>query len=186
MISRALLSKYGDTADRLVATSYPDAVPASCSDIDAIAGQMAAFLAGEDIRFCLDLARLDLCTEFQRRVLCAEHGIPRGRVSTYGRIAGHLGKAQAARAVGTALANNPFPLIIPCHRAIRSDGRLGGFQGGFDMKRLLLEMEDVSLNSHGKVVGKEFFFYGPVKRSLNHPLPTEARSRLRHAGEPDR
>lgn len=171
MISRVLLSKPFVTAEGLVAAAYPDAIPASCADIDAIASQMAAFLAGEDIRFDLDLVRLDLCTEFQRRVLHAEHGIPRGRVSTYGRIAGHLGRAQAARAVGTALANNPFPLIIPCHRAIRADGRLGGFQGGFGMKRRLLEMEGVPVNAQGQVVGEEFFCYRPVNRSLNHPLP---------------
>jgi methylated-DNA-[protein]-cysteine S-methyltransferase len=158
-IIRVLLSKSGGGANRLVETSYPDAISASSAEIDVIADQMVAFLTGVDIRFSLDLARLDLCNEFQRRVLCAEHVIPRGKVSTYAKIARYLGKAKAARAVGAALANNPFPLIIPCHRAIQSDGTLGGFQGGITMKRILLEMEGVPFNSQGRVVREECFFY---------------------------
>ena len=68
---------------------------------------------------------------FQESVLRAEATeIPRGRVSTYKLIAEHVGTHNGARAVGTALARNPFPLIVPCHRAIRSDRRLGGYQGG--------------------------------------------------------
>jgi len=54
-----------------------------------------------------------------------------------------LGKPNAARAVGAALAANPFPLIIPCHRVIRADGSLGGYQGGLKMKQALLRIEGV-------------------------------------------
>jgi len=79
-------------------------------------------------------------------------------MSTYQRIASYLGNANGARAVGTALANNPFPIIIPCHRAIRSDGTLGGYQGGLEMKRALLEMEGVLFNTLGRVVTEEFFY----------------------------
>jgi methylated-DNA-[protein]-cysteine S-methyltransferase len=78
-------------------------------------------------------------------------------MSTYQRIAGHLGNPQAARAVGTALAHNPFPIIVPCHRAIRSDGTLGGFQGGMEMKRILLEMEGVPVDGSGRVVAGQLF-----------------------------
>ena len=95
---------------------------------------------------------------FEQGVLRAEHGIPRGKVSTYQRIARHLGSAQAARAVGTALAHNPFPIIVPCHRAIRSDGTLGGFQGGVEMKRVLLEMEGGLIDGSGRVVPRELFY----------------------------
>ncbi|HQO79253.1 MAG TPA: MGMT family protein, partial [Thermodesulfobacteriota bacterium] len=55
----------------------------------------------------------------------------------------HIGIAGSSRAVGTALAKNPFPIIIPCHRAVRANGALGGYQGGIGMKRALLEMEGV-------------------------------------------
>jgi methylated-DNA-[protein]-cysteine S-methyltransferase len=123
-----------------------------------LAESIAAFLAGRDVRFPLGDIRLDLCSEFQQRVLRAEYTIPRGRVSTYGRIAAHLGVPKAARAVGGCLANNPFPIVIPCHRAIRSDRTLGGYQGGTEMKRALLEMEGIGFDANGRVLVREFYY----------------------------
>jgi len=78
-------------------------------------------------------------------------------VSTYGRIARKLGLPRAARAVGNALARNPFPLIIPCHRAVRFDGSLGGYAGGVRMKKMLLELEGVEFDRHGRVITKKFW-----------------------------
>jgi methylated-DNA-[protein]-cysteine S-methyltransferase len=98
-------------------------------------------------------------------VLRAEHAIPRGSVSTYQLIAAHLGSANGARAVGNALAKNPFPLIVPCHRAVRSTGHLGGFQGGLEMKRALLEMEGVGLDDVERVVVERFHYERPDARS---------------------
>jgi len=83
---------------------------------------------------------------------------PRGYVSTYGRIARHIGSPRASRAVGSAFAGNPFPLVIPCHRALRSDGRLGGFQAGLAMKRRLLEMEGVRFREDGRVLMKDVWY----------------------------
>ena len=103
------------------------------------------FLTGVDIRFNLDRLRLDQCTPFQQKVLQAEYGIPRGKISTYKRIAKHIGNPKAARAEGNALGSNPFPLVIPCHRAVRSDGTLGGYLGGLEMKQELLRMEGVNV-----------------------------------------
>jgi len=133
-------------------------MPSSCADVDLVADQIAAFLTGKGIRFSLKIVRLDLCSRFQQKVLVAEHGIPRGSVSTYQRIAKHLGNANGARAVGTALATNPFPIIIPCHRAIRSDGTPGGYQGGLQMKRALLKMEGILFDSSGRVVIEELYY----------------------------
>jgi len=116
-----------------------------------IAG-IRGLLLGNNVRFDIGLLELDRCPPFQRRVLLAEYGIPRGYVSTYGRIARHLGNPGAARAVGNALATNPFPLVIPCHRALRSDGRLSGFQGGLALKRRLLEMEGVRFREDGRAL----------------------------------
>jgi methylated-DNA-[protein]-cysteine S-methyltransferase len=138
-IRRVLLSNPGLSAKQTLKSLFPDSNASSCAKVDALADRIAAFLTGENLRFSLEVARLDLCSPFQQQVLRAEHGIPRGRVSTYQRIAGHLGHPRAARAVGTALAHNPFPIIVPCRRAIRSDGTLGGFQGGVEMKRALAE-----------------------------------------------
>ena len=124
--------------------SFPNAAISSSPRIDNLANQIAAFLAGKDIRFPLNMIRLDLCSVFQQKVLRAAYAIPRGRVSTYQLIAKLLGKPNAARAVGMALAGNPFPIVIPCHRVIRSDRALGGYQAGLKMKRTLLKMEGVS------------------------------------------
>ncbi len=158
MISRILLSKPGLPATQIVKTMPCDQINSSSAEIDTIADQIEAFLAGQDIRFSLDITRLDLCPTFQRKTLRAEHGIPRGYVSTYRRIAIHLGNPRGARPVGNALAGNPFPIIIPCHRAIRSDGTLGGFQGGIEMKRALLEMEGVTFDIKGNVVSEMIFY----------------------------
>ena len=158
MIRRLILSKPGSSAGLLVATQFFDCRSFSCPEIDAIADQLASFLVGADISFPLDTIRLDTCSPFQQKILRAEHGIPRGSVSTYQRIARHLGKVKGARAVGTALASNPFPIIIPCHRATRSDRTLGGYQGGLDMKRTLLEMEGVCVDPSGRVDAKAFYY----------------------------
>ncbi len=156
--SAIVLPEPGFSAQKITKTVFPDLVSASCTEVDAVADQIAAFLNGDDICFTLDMVRLDLCTKFQKKVLRAEHGIPRGRVSTYQRIARHIGNAKGARAVGTALAKNPFPIIIPCHRAVRSDGTLGGYQGGLEMKRALLEMEGVYFDTFDRVIKKVFFY----------------------------
>ncbi|MBF0478335.1 MAG: MGMT family protein [Candidatus Omnitrophica bacterium] len=81
-------------------------------------------------------------TKFQWRVLEAALTIPLGETRTYQWVADQLGKPKAVRAVGQALRRNPYPLIIPCHRVIKSDGQLGGYEGGpCDRKAELLEIE---------------------------------------------
>ncbi|MBN1356166.1 MGMT family protein [bacterium] len=116
------------------------------------------FWAGIPVTFNLDRLAMDACPPFQRRVLLAEFAVPRGSVSTYGRIARHIGSPGSARAVGRALASNPFPILIPCHRTIHEDGKLGGFQGGSAMKRALLEMEGVAMDDREKAVMDKVFY----------------------------
>jgi len=132
--------------------------PLSCPLVAGLAERIQRALEGEAITFELDTIAIGRCPEFQREVLLAEHRIPRGWVSTYGRLARHLGQPGAARAVGNALARNPFPIIIPCHRAIRANGELGGFQGGLAMKRGLLELEGVRFSPQGKVLLERVFY----------------------------
>jgi methylated-DNA-[protein]-cysteine S-methyltransferase len=158
MVRQILLSKPGQPAQAALKELFPGSVTCSCGLIEDLAGRIAAFLDGADVRFSLEHVRLDLCPPFQQRVLLAEYGIPRGSVSTYRRIAAHLGIPGGARAVGNALATNPFPIVIPCHRAIRSDGTLGGYQGGLAMKRALLEQEGVDLDERGKVLSPRLFY----------------------------
>jgi len=127
-------------------------------EISQLLAEIRAFLAGRDIAFGTGLLDLDNCPPFQRRVLLAERAIPRGYISTYGRIARHLGMPGGARAVGNALANNPFPIAIPCHRALRWDGHPGGFQGGRTMKVRLLAMEGIRFRPDGRAVMDRVFY----------------------------
>ena len=143
-IQRIILPHLKDTVEE----EFPDVRKGENPVISSLLGNIVDYLMGKDVSFDLGLVDFGLCSEFQQRVLVAEYGIPRGSVSTYNRIAKHIGNPKAARAVGNALATNPFPLIIPCHRAVRSDGSLGGYQGGVEMKRLLLEMEGVSFHNN--------------------------------------
>lgn len=131
---------------------------AECPEIKVIADNIEAFLAGDNIKFSLDMVCFDTCTKFQKKVLQTEHKIPRGKVSTYQNIARYLNIPKGTRAVGNALANNPFPIIIPCHRVIRADNTLGGYQGGIEMKRSLLEMEGFEFDKYGRIKSNNFFF----------------------------
>ena len=80
-------------------------------------------------------------TEFRKEALMAVANIPFGQTKSYSEIAKRIGHPKAMRAVGSANATNTLPIIIPCHRAIAKNGRLGGFRGGLDMKVKLLELE---------------------------------------------
>lgn len=141
-----LLSKPGASSEERAKRRYPGSDESSDPRIDELTRDLKRYFGGRDVRFSLDFVAMERCSPFQQGVLRAEHGIPRGYISTYGRIAARLGRPGGARAVGRALATNPFPVVIPCHRAVRSDGALGGYQGGVDMKRALLSMEGVEFD----------------------------------------
>jgi O-6-methylguanine DNA methyltransferase len=87
--------------------------------------------------------------------------IPRGRVTTYGQIAQAIGKPKASRAVGNALNCNPYAPVVPCHRVVRSDGKIGGFAQGARVKAGLLAKEGVKVKD-GKVVDfkEKLFVFG--------------------------
>jgi O-6-methylguanine DNA methyltransferase len=90
--------------------------------------------------------RFDLrgLTEFEQAVLRKTREIPRGEIRPYGWVAREIGRPAAVRAVGTALANNPIPYFIPCHRVVRMDGHIGNYGGGGpEAKRAILNMEGV-------------------------------------------
>jgi len=83
-------------------------------------------------------------TDFQQRVWRALLRLGPGETMSYAQIAGELGKPRAARATGGACGANPIPVLVPCHRVLAANGRLGGFSGGLDWKRRLLAREGVS------------------------------------------
>jgi methylated-DNA-[protein]-cysteine S-methyltransferase len=157
-IIRVLLSTPDLSAEERVIRLFPHAVISSSAEIDSVAEAIRGFLEGEEGNIPQDAADWSVSSPFQQSVLRAESGIPRGSVSTYRLIAEQVGKPNGARAVGTALAHNPFPLIVLCHRAIRSDRHLGGYQGGLGMKRALLEMEGLPFDDVDRVACEELYF----------------------------
>jgi methylated-DNA-[protein]-cysteine S-methyltransferase len=148
---RVLLPDDQSSVENLVQIPFADSSHLSCPVIAELGERIQSFLAGEAVDFGLDVIALEKCSEFQKRVLLAVYKIPRGWVSTYGRIAGSLEVPGGARAVGRALSCNPFPIIVPCHRVIRSNGELGGFGGGLRMKQTLLELEGMEFSGSVKV-----------------------------------
>lgn len=91
--------------------------------------------------FDLRLVEKSTMTLFQRRVYRAMQRVPFGEVLSYGEVAAKIGQPRAARAVGTACRCNPFQLLIPCHRVVAAQGKIGGYAAGLDLKKVLLEFE---------------------------------------------
>jgi O-6-methylguanine DNA methyltransferase len=109
--------------------------------IEPLKRRVAAALVGGRAEVPLDLTRV---TPFQRRVLETVKGIPRGEVRPYVWVAREAGSPGASRAVGNVMANNPVPLLVPCHRVVRNDGRTGSYAFGAGEKVRLLKLEGVS------------------------------------------
>jgi len=109
------------------------------SDNNKYAEQLEEYFAGT--RKSFDLPLIFVGTPFQKNVWEYLQQIPYGKTQSYQQVAEGIGHPHSSRAVGNALHVNPIPLIIPCHRVIRSDGGLGGFGGGIEIKRKLLDFE---------------------------------------------
>ncbi len=108
--------------------------------LDPIARELDEYFEGR--RHAFDVA-LDwrLSAGFRGTVLRHLPDIGYGRTATYAAVAQLAGNPRAVRAVGTACATNPLPIVVPCHRVVRSDGGMGGYRGGIDAKRTLLALE---------------------------------------------
>jgi len=98
------------------------------------------YFSGHRVNFTDELD-LSGATDFQRGVWEETRLIPYGETRSYAWVAKQIGKPEAARAVGQALGKNPLPVIIPCHRVLTSDGKIGGFTGGVETKKMLLHLE---------------------------------------------
>ena len=110
--------------------------------LDEVRRQLDSYFAGR--RRGLDVS-VDLLVAgpFAERVLTRTAAIAFGGVSTYGEVAADIGHPRAARAVGNALGSNPVPIVVPCHRVLRSGGKLGGYTGGLEKKERLLAIEGI-------------------------------------------
>ncbi len=97
-------------------------------------------------------------TEFEKTVLVKTFEIPRGKVSTYKEIAKKIGNARAYRAVANALHKNPLAPIVPCHRVVRSNGKIVGTKEAVEVRRGLLEKEGIPLNGNRVILSPEILF----------------------------
>lgn len=105
-----------------------------------IAARVEEYFAGQRRDFDIPLDRR-LSSGFRREVQRQLSEIPYGTTQSYSEVAAAIGQPTAVRAVGTACAQNPIPLVVPCHRVLRSDGSLGGYRGGLPAKQQLLDLE---------------------------------------------
>lgn len=111
------------------------------SATDKVFGQIEEYLKGERKEFTIyDLLYLR-GTDFQKEVIKELRNIPYGEKSTYKEVAEKINRKKATRAVANAIGRNPFFVVYPCHRVIRSDGNIGGFAYGVEVKRFLLKLE---------------------------------------------
>ena len=106
-----------------------------------IGAMVQRYFDGQRCTIPWDLMATDHWTPAQHLVYQAVAQIPFGEVRSYGQIARQAGRPKAARFVGNCMASNPFPVLVPCHRVIASDGRLGGFGGGLPLKQKMLQLE---------------------------------------------
>ena len=113
-------------------------------DDDTVTQQLREYFAGQRREFDLPLD-LSGVTPFRAEVLRELSKVPYGETTTYAELARAVGNPKAVRAVGSACATNPLPILIPCHRVLRADGSLGGYRGGEAAKRFLLRLEGIDV-----------------------------------------
>ncbi|MGA8364704.1 MAG: methylated-DNA--[protein]-cysteine S-methyltransferase [Solirubrobacteraceae bacterium] len=115
-------------------------IVASSGSLDPVRRQLDEYFEARRRSFDVDLD-WSLITPFARRVLRMTAAIPYGGYLSYAEVAAEAGSPRGARAAGNALGSNPIPIVIPCHRVLHSGGGIGGYGGGLDRKRFLLELE---------------------------------------------
>lgn len=125
-----------------------DVLPQSTSDSRRFAGltrRIRLYFQGVKVDFTDEPLDFETATAFQQSVWRITRSIPHGETRTYGWVARELANPNSSRGVGQALARNPLPILIPCHRVLAANGHLGGFTGGLEMKRQLLDLESAHL-----------------------------------------
>lgn len=145
---------FANSVSRQIADRWPEARKGS-ELVENAALQLTAYFAGERKSFDLIIDHTGF-TPFQRQVYALVSAIPFGAVMTYGEVARALGQPSAARGVGAAMAANPLPVVIPCHRVVGSTGCLTGYSGpgGLAAKAWLLRLEGVGLDESGNILGQ--------------------------------
>jgi methylated-DNA-[protein]-cysteine S-methyltransferase len=125
-----------------VAAALGPRIVGSDRELTAVRDALSAYLEGETEALNVPVDLRLMAAPFRRRVLETLHrDVGRGETVTYGALAARAGNPRAARAVGTACARNPVPLVVPCHRVLPGSGGIGAYGGGPERKRALLELE---------------------------------------------
>jgi methylated-DNA-[protein]-cysteine S-methyltransferase len=140
-VYRVFLPFPGESAELKMRRKFGSVDRDDSTFADEVAMRLAVLSAGASVDISLQVLDFGSTSPFCRKVLLTLMEVERGTTVSYGELAGKAGFPGAARAVGGVLASNPFPLIIPCHRVVRSDGTPGSYQGGTAMKKYLLEAE---------------------------------------------
>jgi len=137
------------TAERNLLRRFPASRETPPAAVAAVIAAAQRYFAGEAVDFSDVTVDLDGQDDFFRRIYAATRAVGYGRTTTYGTLAKELGAGpEVARDVGQAMARNPVPLIIPCHRVLAAGGKVGGFSapGGADSKRKMLALEGIDLS----------------------------------------
>ena len=138
-----------------IRSAAPNATESVGNEVSELIRHIQHFFQGSREPIPMDYVDTTVCTDFQLRVLLAERQIPYGKTASYTWLANRAG-TRGVRAAGNALATNPFPIVVPCHRAVRSDQTTGKYQGGPEMKRRILSLEGVRFDSRGRVLRDDF------------------------------
>ena len=127
-MQQILLPKPQQEVEEIIKSSYPQAIVHGGKDLPDLVWKIEAYLAGQNVSFSpVDLGEKGIAVgkNLRRNILLQAMDIPRGMVDSYGGLAAKIGHSGAARVVGTAMATNPFPIVVPCHRLVRADGSIG-------------------------------------------------------------
>jgi methylated-DNA-[protein]-cysteine S-methyltransferase len=136
-----------DISEQILQKIYPNEnIVENKSGFDDIVNQLTEYFAGKRKHFTIK-TKIEI-SPFYKKALTEVAKVSYGKTVSYSQIAQKLNNPKAARAVGSANARNPFPIIIPCHRIIANNGNLGGYAGGLKMKKYLLKFEKENLNTH--------------------------------------
>lgn len=153
--ARIFLSKTNDGVRKDIAMLFPGAKKTQNRKIGFVSEKIRCYLKGEITYFNSSALQKNLCSRFQWTAYRKTKQIPYGRVVTYKALTKLIG-TKSARAVGNALAKNPFPIAIPCHRVVDSRRRIGGFQSTKFLKKALLKSEGIKFDKKGRI--PEAFF----------------------------
>lgn len=142
LVRTCLPVAFQEAVQRRLLSGYEEAVPAKKA-YRSLENDITSYYEGRCVDFCDVRVVLDDMSEFQRNVLTTLRSVRYGKTVSYGDLARLIQNPRASRAIGSVMAINPLPLIIPCHRVIKTDGSLGFFSaaGGVDTKKRMLDLE---------------------------------------------